>query len=903
LRGKSTTAADRTALRSAWERARLFSPFLNSIGQANPDLLDVLLENGVASALRLAAAAGQAGDLTSRLRRKRNRTLFALALGDLSGALTLQDVMKELSALADETVGAALAGAFSERFGSEATPGLTILALGKHGSRELNYSSDIDLILLYDPDLIPRRGRDGAGDSALRLTRRFVELLSRRTEDGHVFRVDLRLRPASEVTPLALPVEAAIAHYESSALPWERAAFIRARTVGGDRDLGARFLHAIAPFRWRRALDFQALDEVRHIAKRMREHFADRQNFGPGYDLKRGQGGIRELEFLIQAEQLVFGGRNQTLRAPAILPALSALTEAGLMGAEDATALAGHYRLLRTIEHRLQMVEDQQTHRLPDGDALDGVARLHGVENGTALLDLLRPAAEDVARRFNDLMPGLGVRPVRVPVGEGELGRHLDDLMLGTPQVRRTIARWREGLPRALRTAPSRDALEAMLPVWLEALAASPDPNAALARFDRLLDALPGGVDLLSMLAARPDVTAMLAEIMAQSPALAEQLTSRPGLLDVLLDRNALDLPGGVGSLEGELADARAAYEAQLDRVRRQVGERRFAIGTTLVTGRADPLEAGQAYARVAEAALRVLAGATVSAFEAAHGRVAGGELGAIALGRLGGGVLTHASDLDLVFVWTGPTDAVSDGPKPLRATDYHNRLARRLVAAFALQTAAGPLYDVDTRLRPQGSDGMLAVSAEGFERYQTAEAWMWERMALTRARPVLGSEETRGLLDASIARALDSSPDLQAVFTGALDMRRQLRRGKPSCGPLDVKLERGGLVDLEFGVQALQLGRGTARTPRLGEAVAALVRAGLAHPELAGAHDLLTRMLICLRLLSPGCEVPPPAARARVARACGLADWNALERAHEEARGAVDRFTASLWGEAWCLS
>lgn len=866
----------------AWARARAHSPFLAQLGAREPALLSALLEG------RLDAAPDtSADDLPARLRRERNGRMLALGLADLAGLRSVEEVTGALSAFADEAVDAALSGTFRERFGTPETAGFTVLALGKHGSRELNYSSDIDLILLYDPARLPRRGRDGAGDSALRLTRRFVELLSRRTEEGHVFRVDLRLRPAAEVTPLALPVDAAISHYESSALPWERAAFIRARAVGGDVALGEAFLQSIAPFRWRRALDFRALDEVKAVARRIREHYAERQAFGPGYDLKRGRGGIRALEFLVQSEQLVLGGRNPSLRAPAILDALHALATAGRMGREDAAALGAHYRLLRTVEHRLQMVDDQQTHRLPTSEALDGVARLHGLPDGAALLAHLRPAVEEVAARFEAAFPDReGRARVLVPAALGE-------------DAERTVRRWREGVPRGLRAPAARDALENMLPVLLEALRTSADAPAALARFDRLFDGMPGGVDLLSLLAARPAVTEILAEVVAHSPTLAEQVTRRPGLLDVLLDRDALALPGSTDALAAEFRDERLELEGQMDRVRRLVGERRFALGVALVLGREDPLAIGRAYARVAEAALRVLAEATTRAFEEMHGRVPGGELGAIALGRLGGGLLTHASDLDLVFVWTGPTDASSDGARPLRATDYHNRLARRLVAAFSLPTAAGPLYEVDTRLRPQGADGMLAVSAEGFARYQAEDAWTWERMALTRARPVVGSEQARERLNAAVAAGLAPGRSAQ-VKADAVAMRRDLARSKPPAGPLDVKLGAGGLVDLEFGVQALQLGEGLARTPDLGEAVRRLLAAGCAPPELAGAHDLLTRMLVCLRLLAPGGDVPPPAAAARVARACGLPDWAALEEAHGAARAAVDAFTHSIWGEDW---
>lgn len=902
-RGANVTAGDnasdpRRDLAYAWDRARTHSPFLLGAASRQPDILAAALEKGPDAALAIIDARST-GALESGLRVERDRLLLALGLGDLAGVLPFERVVGALSDFADQAVDRALAGAFEERFSDPAATGLAVLALGKHGSRELNYSSDIDLIVLYDPQSLPCRARDGPAESALRLTRRLIELLSRRTGEGHVFRVDLRLRPAAEVTPLALPVDAAISHYESHALPWERAAFIRARAAAGDRALGERFLQEIAPFRWRRALDFAALGEVATLARRIRDHFADRQAFGPGYDLKRGRGAIREIEFIAQAEQLVLGGRDPSLRAPATLDALAALARAGRFDPDEAAALADDYRLLRTIEHRLQMVDDQQTHRLPAGAALDGVARLHGLADGAALLALLRPTVTRVRARFDRLAPA-GERSA-LPADAGALAGAL--ARLGFPDgedAARTVTRWRSGASRALRTAASHDALEAVLPSLLPEIAGSGDAGAALARFDRLFERLAGGVDLLSLLLARPAVAETLATLFAHSPALADSLARRPGLIDALLDRGVPGVPDRDALAAAFSASPGLGYEAELERVARQVDERRFALGAALVMGEADPLAVATGYAHLAEAAVGALVRATVSLFEAAHGVVPGGGLGIVGLGRLGGEALTHASDLDLVFVWTGPVDASSDGPKPLRATDYHNRLARRLVAAIGTPTAAGPLYEVDTRLRPQGGDGMLAVSLEGFERYQAEEAWTWERMALTRARAVGGSADTRAALDAAIARAL-SPPDPGPVLADALAMRRELARNKPAAGPLDVKLQDGGLVDLEFGVQVLQLTTGVGRTPRLGEAVTALIGAGRADPALAGAHDLLIRMLVILRLIAPDGQAPPPAGQALVARACAMEDWAELECAHDGAREIVRAFTRSVVGEHLC--
>jgi [glutamine synthetase] adenylyltransferase / [glutamine synthetase]-adenylyl-L-tyrosine phosphorylase len=371
-------------------------------------MAETLGSQGIEAGLELARKAG-AGipELGTVLRRERTATAVALAIGDLAGELTLEDVVSSLSDLADRAVDAAVASAIAERVPGAAPEGFVVIALGKHGSRELNYSSDIDVIFLYDPPRLPRRGRDDPAQAAVRIGQRVIELLQKRDAEGYVFRVDLRLRPSPEVTPVALPVDAAISHYESSALPWERAAFVRARVVGGDHALGRYFLDAIHPFIWRRSLDFGAVGALQAITGRIRDHYAEGQAFGPGYDLKRGRGGIREIEFYAHMHQLIHGGREPELRAPATLDALAALAEAGRIPRAEAAALASAYRLLRTIEHRLQMVEDRQTHSLPaDRAALDNVARLHGLASGAELLAAIEPSVTEVAATYDQLASG-----------------------------------------------------------------------------------------------------------------------------------------------------------------------------------------------------------------------------------------------------------------------------------------------------------------------------------------------------------------------------------------------------------------------------------------------------------------------------------------------------------------
>ncbi len=813
---------DREALAAAIARARRHSPFLALQLERLPEVADALAQGDLAAALAAARRAGE-GEVMAAVRRERSGFALALGIADLAG-LPFEAVTRPLSDLADRQIERALAAAIAERTPDADAAGFAVIALGKLGGRELNYSSDVDLILLYDPESVPRRPREEPDQAAVRIGQRLVEILQKRTEEGYAFRVDLRLRPSPEATPIALPVDAAISYYESSALPWERAAFIRARAVAGEPALGRYFLDAIHPFVWRRSLDFGAIGEIRSITRRIRDHYTQGQALGPGYDVKRGHGGIREVEFFVQVHQLIHGGREPELRAPATLDALAALAAAGRLGQGDAAVLGEAYRLLRTIEHRLQMVDDRQTHSLPaEAEALDNVARLHGLADGAALLALLGPHVERVAAIYRSLEPDEGRR---LPESAGSLEAELDAAGFAAPAAARArIEGWRSGKVRSLRTNAAREPFEAMLPELIDAFGASPDPMGALNRFDDLILKLPTAVNFYRLLEARPALIGHLAAILSHAPPLAEQLGRRAELLDGLIDASAFAPAPGIAELAGDFSRPERGgedYQLLLDRVRRRVNERRFALGVQLVAAHTDPLEVTEGYSRVAEAAIGVLAAATVAEFEAAHGRVPGAELLILGLGRLGGEALTHASDLDLVYLFSGSHEAESDGPKPLRATDYFNRLAPRVTAALSVATAAGPLYDVDTRLRPSGNDGLLAISLESFEAYQARQAWTFEHMALTRARPVYGSEAGRAALKAVVDAVLRRERDPARLAADALAMRREMDLHKPADGPFDIKRGAGGLIDLEFAVHVLQLRHRTGLDPHLEVALAA---------------------------------------------------------------------------------
>ncbi|WP_417608305.1 bifunctional [glutamine synthetase] adenylyltransferase/[glutamine synthetase]-adenylyl-L-tyrosine phosphorylase [Parasphingorhabdus sp.] len=882
---------EQTTLQDALDRARGDAPFLAMAMQVQPELTDLLAAENLDAALDYVESAGEgAQNVRQKLRREKRALALALAIGDLAGQLSLTEVITRLSDFADRSLDEALADIYATRYPDAPLEGFAIIGLGKHGSRELNYSSDIDPIFIYDPDKIPVRGREEPSDAARRIGQQLVEALNSRDADGYVFRVDMRLRPSPEVSPVALPVEAAISYYESSALAWEQAAYIRSRAAAGDPALGRYFLETINPFIWRRSLDYGAIQNIGSVTAQIRDHYAAGQKFGPGFDLKRGRGGIRETEFYAQMHQLIFGGRQPDLRVPATRDALAALAQAGRIDKDKATALSESYELYRVIEHRLQMVNDQQTHSLPDEAAmLDRVARLHGLGSGQALLDLLAPHVDRVGRIYDDL-----IEPedsARLPMDEAKLVALLaEKKLLEADAFLQAIKRWRSGKVTALRSAAAQESFEAILPELVDVIATATNSTKALARLDSLIGQLPTAINFFRILEARPGLLEKLGQILSHAPVLADALSRRAELFDGLIDASALDLPPSVEELADQFSRTEPGddYQMLLDRVRARVGEKRFALGVQLIEGRHDALDISAGYARVAEAAIQVLADATISEFEAVHGKIAGGRLLILALGRLGGEALTHASDLDLIFLFAGDHSAESDGKRPLGGTQYFNRLTARIVTALSVPTAAGPLYEVDTRLRPSGTQGPLAVTLESFYKYQRESAWTWEHMALTRARPVYGNAEDREQLQSEIGEILKKDREAEDLRKAVRKMRLDIVEHKPPKGPLDTKLMEGGLVDWEFIVHFLQLKTGEALHPQLGKAVRVLVDAGHLDEDMVTAHDLMSRLLVALRLMSPDCDYPPETSRALIAKAAGQQSWDDLLDGYDQARQCV---------------
>lgn len=863
-----------------------------------PDLCPLFLTDGSEAALSWARQSEPELAVPSDLRRQRDRLAVALALGDLSGELGFERVAATLADFADEACERALRHAVAANVpgwsGGE-VPGFVVLALGKHGGRELNYSSDIDPILLYDPATLPSRGGRDPQRGADRIARAWVETLQARDADGYVFRVDLRLRPTPEVSPPALPIDGAIAHYEGAALPWERAAMVRARVAAGDRALGAHFLREIRPFVWRRSLDFGAAAELSGMAARIRQAAGDRATAAPGGDLKRGRGGIRSAEFFVQAHQLVHGGRDPNLRAPNLLDALDALVAADRIDAAAGARLAAGYRRLRTVEHRLQMMDDRQTHSLPTApEALDAVAHLDGLADGAALLASLADPVGDIAALFAELD---STPTNRLPLDSSQLTGRLGQAgFADADAASRTIASWRAGSAPTLRSAAAQDALEEVLPTLVDGLGAAADPQAALHRLDDVVRRVPSAVGLFRLLSANPAMARVLADIMAAAPALADRLAARPQTLDRLLDASAFDEPLSADELSARWrAELNPLpYERALDGLRDRVGEERFGIGVQAVLGTRPVADLSRGSAAVAQAAARVGQELATREFEGTHGAIDGASLVLVGLGRLGGDEMTHASDLDLVFLHGTGGAARSDGPRRHDRATYFNRLGQRVIAALSVPTATGPLYEVDVRLRPSGAQGPLVPSIDAFGRYARDDAWTWERMAFCRARVLTGLVEDRAAADSAIGDMVRGGGSKDSIRADALAMRARMDQAKPPAGPLDLKHLPGGLIDLEFLIHVEQLiGAGPVR-PQLGPALVELVAVHRLPASLIAAHRLMTDALFLLRLTAPGGDEPAAAGRERMARGCDRPDWPTLVADLAQARRTV----RAVWSE-----
>jgi glutamate-ammonia-ligase adenylyltransferase len=838
---------------------------------------------------------------------------LALALGDIGGAWPGVSVTEGITAVADAAVAAAVAWLFRAavqrgEWGDgdphpETRSGYTVIAMGKHGARELNYSSDIDLIIFYDP------ARACAVDGLelqpffVRFTRDLVALLEARTADGYVFRTDLRLRPDAGATAVAMSRAAALEYYESFGQNWERAALIKARPVAGDLDTGAALLADLQPFVWRKYLDFAAIADI-HAMKRQIHAV---KGFGrvavAGHDVKLGRGGIREIEFFAQTQQLIAGGRQPDLRTPRTLDALERLAARRWIEPAVAHDLTQAYIALRTVEHRLQMLDDEQTQRLPDTDAgLERLARFSGFETSATFVTHLTVILQTVEKHYAHLFeasPDLTAAAGGNMVFAGEADdpgtlKALADLGFSDPaRVIALVRGWHHGRVRAIRTARARELLTEVQPRLIAAFARTADPDEAVLGFDRFLADLPSGVQLFSLLKQTPSLLDLIAAIMGTAPRLARILSTHRRVLDAVLD------PGFFGAIAdreivrglvarevGEAADLQLA----LDRARVLGQEQAFLLGVRVLTGTIRADQAGGAYALLADQLIDGLATQTRRDMERQHGHVPGGAVAVIAMGKLGGREMTAASDLDLIVVYDVDANTeASDGPRPLSPSQWYIRFTQRLIAAFNAPTAEGALYEIDLRLRPSGQKGPVATQLSSFMAYQRQEAWSWEHMALTRARVVSGAPDLVAKVEAAIRETLTLPRERVKIAADVRDMRARIAAEKGTDDIWDLKQVRGGLVDLEFIAQFLQLVHAAAHPGVLDQTTATalgkLARAGcLAREEadrLIAACHLLHDLTQVLRLCVDGrfdAAAAPDGLKLLLARVGGMPDMASLE-------------------------
>ncbi len=915
------------------------SPYLTQCLLTEPRLLrdldrlgpDRLADETIAAVADPATEPHDRAQLMDGLRAAKRRIAVTAALADIAGLWPLETVTRQLTRFAEAALGAACRHllraaaakgslALADDAAPEAGSGLIVLGMGKLGAEELNYSSDIDLIVLYDDQRLPPGGNDNPGGAFVRLTRDLVRIMEERTADGYVFRTDLRLRPDPGATPVALSVTAAESYYSSLAQSWERAAMIKARPVAGDRAAGEAFLASLRPFVWRRSLDFAAIQDIFEI----KQQINDRQRASGalavnGHNLKLGRGGIREIEFFVQTQQLIHGGRNPRLRGRDTLGGLKALSEAGHIGADVADDLTLGYRFLRQAEHRLQMIDDRQTHTLPTSDSgVDALGTFLGFEVPDMFRRGLRRVLERVDQHYGDLFREhrRGAEPI-VPLAfagtdeDPETAALLAELgFADPPQVFATVRGWLHGRYRATRSERARRLVTRLAPTLVHTLSLTPSPDQTLRRFDDFLGRLPAGVQIFSLFQANPDLIDLLVEILGLSERLGQHLAQNPALLDAVLTPGFFDRLPEAGDLARELADQLAGVrdlEDVLVGVRRWTNDHRFRAGVQVLRRIASPADCAPFLSDLAEVGLRALQEAVGRGFAERHGgfverhgdSAGAPRLAVIALGKLGGREMTIRSDLDLIAVFdVADPSAESDGPRPLDPSSYHARLWKRIISAVTVPTRDGALYEVDMRLRPSGNAGPLVTSLEAFARYHADSAWTWEHMALTRARVIAGPADLVARLEAAVQGALTRPRDPARLVADVADMRERIAREHPPRSAWDAKYRRGGLVDIEFLAQYLQLRHAPARPEILsantGQALARLADAGFLDADTA--VDLMETLAMWqaiqgyVRLTVEGvfqpAEVSPAVstalARLVLRRTEGPADFALAERAVE---------------------
>jgi glutamate-ammonia-ligase adenylyltransferase len=920
-----------------------FSPYLFDLIRADPSRLIRLLECNPESylpglidktCLEVSVAATEA-DVMQLLRRLKSEAALLIALCDIGGVWPVMRVTAALTDLAVASVQSALRYLLRQEAARgrmkpadldrpEDNSGLVVLAMGKMGAGELNYSSDIDLIVFFDPAAPTLAPDIEPQPFFVRVTQGLARLLQQRSGDGYVFRVDLRLRPDPASTQVAISIESALYYYEREGRTWERAAMIKARPCAGDPVAGEALVAEIAPFVWRKHLDFAALADVHDMKRQMQTFRGQSEIAVEGHNVKVGRGGIREIEFFAQTQQLIAGGRHPELRVRPTLEALNVLASSDWITLEARDQLAAAYEFLRRVEHRLQMIADEQTHSLPeDTEAVERFAHFFGYESRTTFARDLLGHLNVVQGHYGKLFEGDPTGDVKLPAvdyGAGpddpRLLAQLATLGFKKPiMVAQTVRQWISGDYRVFRIESTRNAFVEFVPALIVGLAHAEEPDNAVTAFDRFLQALQRGGRLISLLSQNRDLVALVALILGAAPRLGDMLARQPQIMDGLIDPRFFGAMPDQRELSARLAatltDANS-YEEFLDRLRLFGQESLFLIGTRILSGTVSAQQASVAFADVAEGIVHTVHGLVTDRFATQHGRIKGQETAILAMGRLGSREMTASSDLDLILLYDFDSEHPdSDGERSLHGAHYFARFTQRLISAFTTRTNYGVLYDVDMRLRPSGRAGPVASHLKSFAEYQDREAWTWEHMALTRARVISSSPEFRATIEAIIRGVLIRPRDAAVVATDVTDMRRAIALEKGEKDIWDLKYAAGGMIDIDFIAQYLQLVHAADKpeildvsTPHVLDNAA---RLGVLPPSLAQVlrpatrlyHDLTQILRLCV---SEGFK-PETAGEdlLRVmARAGDAPDFSSLEARVKETQSEVRRvFREIVGGEA----
>ena len=920
------------------------SPYLWDLVRADPARFLRLISGDADAALTAllvtardtATAAKGTAELMRVLRRAKVEAALLIALADIGGVWPVARVTAALTDVAEMALGAAvrhLLGeaeargklAFPDPQNPAAGCGYVVLAMGKMGGHELNFSSDIDLMVFFDPAVSSLAPNVEASPFYVRMTRELVKLLQQRTADGYVFRVDLRLRPDPSSTQIANSTEAALNYYESRGQNWERAALIKARPCAGDVAAGERLIRELAPFVWRKYLDYAAVADIHAMKQEIHAYRGHGEIAVEGHNIKLGRGGIREIEFFVQTQQLIAGGRHSQLRGRGTVATLAELAAGGWIDAAARDELTSAYDFLRRVEHRLQMIADEQTHTLPaDREVLGALARFLGFKSrddfAAALLAHLRAVEKHYIKLF-ETAPTLLAEQQNLSFANGEgdtAAETLDRLVaMGFHHPREAagaVQRWQAGTYRALRSEPIRKSLIELVPTIFDQFARAENPNAAFASFDQFLAGLRPGSRLLPLLRQNPELIRFIALILGTAPRLADILAQHPHVIDPLIDPTFFGALPDVARLEAELARAigeARSYEDVLDAVRLFGQEHMFLIGARILSGSLSAEQAGDVFATLADVLIRAVHARVEADFAGVHGCVRGQQTAILALGRLGAREMTASSDLDLIVIYDFDAEHPnSDGARPLYGGQYFARLTQRLINALTVRTNYGVLYEVDMRLRPSGRSGPLATHIDSFVGYQRSEAWTWEHMALTRARVVSASPAFAARIEAAIHDVLCRRREAPAIAADVVEMRATIAKEKGDADPWELKYAAGGLIDIEFIAQYLQLVH-AATLPDILDTSTARMLDRAAHAAVLEAEDaevlrpavsLFHGLTQILRLCLPGAFDPKSAnagVLALLARAADLPDFPALQAHVLETQRQVRESFVRILGKA----